>query len=99
MDFQIQSTAAGLRVMLQGRLTFAENGRFRQLLARLEDQAAARVVLDLAGVEFIDSAGLGMLLYPRDSMRRHNGAVSLDAAAGQVARMLDLARMRDLFGA
>ena len=97
MDFQIRSTNAGLRVMLSGRLTFAENGRFRSMLAELQDSAARTVVLDLGAVDFIDSAGLGMLLYTRDTLRRCNGVVTLDAAAGQVDRMLDLTCMRDLF--
>ncbi len=99
MDYQIHSTGSDLRVMLHGRLTFAENGRFRSMLSKLKDSTATKVILDLGDVEFIDSAGLGMLLYTRDAMHRRQGVVVLDAATGQVDRMLDLTRMRDLFGA
>lgn len=97
MDFQMQSSGSSLRVMLHGRLTFAENGRFRALLGQLQDGTATQVVLDLGNVEFIDSAGLGMLLYTRDAVRQRDGEVSLDAASGQVDRMLTLSRMHDLF--
>ncbi|MDO8608000.1 MAG: STAS domain-containing protein [Phaeospirillum sp.] len=99
MDFQTQSTGADLRVMLHGRLTFNENSQFRLVLGRIADSAATKVVFDLGGVDFIDSAGLGMLLYARDTLRQRDGVVTLDAAIGQVDRMLDLARMRDLFKA
>ena len=83
--------------MLHGRLTFAENNRFRTMLGQLHDGAATKVVLDLGKVEFIDSAGLGMLLYTRDAVRQRNGVVSLDGASGQVDRMLTLSRTHDLF--
>jgi anti-anti-sigma factor len=98
MDYQIQSTSSGVTVHLSGRLTFTENTQFRGMLMRLQEHAANAVTLDLGEVEFIDSAGLGMLLYTRDALHQRQGVVSLSAASGQVGRMLDLSRIRDLFG-
>lgn len=98
MDFEFCPTASGLNVALRGRLTFAENGQFRRILGQLGDLAGVpRVVFDLGGVDYIDSAGLGMLLVARDAVAGQKGRLTLDSARGQVARMLDLARFRDLF--
>jgi len=99
MDFDIETTPVGLRTILRGRLTFSENESFRQMLSAVSAAHAdgGRVVLDLRAVTFIDSAGLGLLLHIRDSLHRRGGAVALDGAAGQVGRMLDLARFADLF--
>ena len=99
MDYQIQSSSSGLTVHLSGRLTFSENAQFRRMLLQLQDSTATAVTMDLGAVEFIDSAGLGMLLYTRDTLHQRQGVVSLSAASGQVDRMLELSRMRDLFGA
>ena len=98
MDYQIQSTATGLTVTLSGRLTFTENAQFRAMLMQLQEHSTTAVTLDLGEVEFIDSAGLGMLLYTRDTLHQRQGVVSLSAARGQVGRMLELSRMQDLFG-
>ncbi|CAA7624881.1 STAS domain-containing protein [Magnetospirillum sp. SS-4] len=97
MEFEFNPAAAALRVTLRGRLTFAENPRFRQVLSHIGSRKAKRVVIDLAHVDFIDSAGLGMLMHARDAARRHDGIVTLDAARGQVDRMLGLARLHDVF--
>lgn len=97
MEFEYTPSIAGLRVTLRGRLTFAENPRFRQVLSHIGDRKAQRIVIDLGQVDFIDSAGLGMLIHARDAARRHNGTVTLDAARGQVDRMLGLARLHDVF--
>ena len=98
MDYRILSTSSGLTVSLSGRLTCTENAHFRNMLMELQERAPSAVTLDLGEVEFIDSAGLGMLLYTRDTLHQHQGVVSLSAAKGQVGRMLDLSRIRDLFG-
>ncbi len=84
-------------VSLSGRLTFAENGAFRRVVEGLEHARGDEVVLDLAGVEFIDSAGMGLLLVTRDVMAARGGRVRLRNAAGQVARMLRLAKFGDFF--
>jgi len=99
MDFDIETIPAGLRVILHGRLTFTENEQFRRMLSAVsaEPVAGDLVTLDLGGVAFIDSAGLGLLLHARDSLRLHSASVALAGAAGQVERMLDLARFGELF--
>lgn len=99
MDFEIETTATGLRVILRGRLTFTQNDSFRRMLdAVLASHAVgAAVALDLGGVAFIDSAGLGLLLHTRDRVHRRSGTVTLVGAVAQVERMLTLARFGDLF--
>lgn len=94
-QFEDQSSAA--IVPLSGRLTFAENNSFRTVVEGLEKDGRDHVVLDLAGLEFIDSAGMGLLLVARDLMRARGGSVTLANAGGQVARMLTLAKFGDFF--
>jgi HptB-dependent secretion and biofilm anti anti-sigma factor len=84
-------------IALNGRLTFTENGDFRQMLAGLEQSGAARVVLDLTALDFMDSTGMGMLLVARDLVAGRGGQVALRNAHGQVERMLELAKFDDFF--
>lgn len=95
-DF-IDSTTQAATIALQGRLTFAENGAFRQVVEGLEREGHQQVVFDLAQLDYIDSAGMGMLLVARDVTAARGGAVTLANAGGQVARMLRLARFSDFF--
>jgi anti-anti-sigma factor len=92
MDFHIDNRD----ICIRGRLTFAQNGEFRRVVEALTE-VEGEVVLDLAEVEFIDSAGLGMLLVARDTVLRGNGRLALRHAGGQVGRMLDLAKFGDFF--
>lgn len=86
-----------LTVVLMGRLSFTENEYFRGIVNTIARDGINRVVLDLAGVESVDSAGLGLLLIARDYVVSGRGQVTLANAHGQVERMLDLARFSDFF--
>lgn len=67
-----------LILQLKGRLTFgpednALNDEIRHALAA----GKVRLVIDLAGVDKIDSAALGTLLYARGELRRAGGGLAL----------------------
>ena len=61
----------------KGRLTVgAEAAAFRDKLSSV-GQSGARLVLNLAGVDYIDSTGLGALVMSATSLRKGGGNVKL----------------------
>ncbi|HLT69009.1 MAG TPA: STAS domain-containing protein [Acidimicrobiales bacterium] len=58
--------------------------------AALQEEPPPRLVLDLGGVTFCDSSGLGALLDIRRLADEAGVAVVLRAVSAQVARLLDL---------
>jgi anti-sigma B factor antagonist len=58
---------------------------------------ASRVVLDLAGVTFVDSSGLGALIVTRNSAREGGGSLSLVSPPPVVRRLLGSTRLHDVF--
>jgi anti-sigma B factor antagonist len=65
-------------LQLKGRLTFGQedmvlNDEIRHAIAA----GRVRLVIDLGGVDKIDSAGLGTLLYARAELRRAGGGLTL----------------------
>jgi anti-anti-sigma factor len=58
---------------------------------------ASRVVLDLAGVTFVDSSGLGALIVARNSAREIGGSLSLVSPPPVVRRLLGSTRLHDVF--
>ena len=64
-----------LVLKLEGRLTVgAETTAFRD---RITPLAARNLVLDLAGIDFIDSTGLGALVVCATSLRKNGGNIKL----------------------
>jgi len=81
-------------VEVSGRLALGrESQRIETLVDELSKQGSARVVIDLTGVEYIDSAGIGMLALASGKMKEAGGKLALVAPEGRVLQMLNLTQM------
>lgn len=63
----------------------------------LGDFTGQEVVLDLRGVDFMDSAGLKVLLSQRSRLEESGGVLRLVIAEGPVMRLLELTNVTDAF--
>ncbi|HSK23939.1 MAG TPA: STAS domain-containing protein [Egicoccus sp.] len=61
-------------VEVAGQLDVATAPDFRQVLLEAQYGGASQVVVDVAGVEFVDSMGLGVLIGAHKRARSHDGA-------------------------
>jgi anti-sigma B factor antagonist len=85
-------------LQLKGRLTFGPedillNDEIRHALAARR----VRLVIDLGGVDKIDSAGLGTLLYARAELRRAGGGLALANLKAAHMRVLLVAKLETVF--
>jgi len=93
MDYGIEQRDLEAVVRLRGRLTFNDHARLRALIGEMAQSRATRQVLDLSSLEFVDSAGIGMLLIAREEMVNNSKELILRAATGQVKRVLTVAQI------
>lgn len=93
MDYGIEVRDQEAVVRLRGRLTFNDHVKLRTLIGEMGQNKLKRQVLDLSSLEFVDSAGIGMLLIAREEMDRAAKQFVLRGAAGQVKRVLTVAQI------
>lgn len=96
MDYGIEDKDQETVVRLRGRLTFNDHAKLRALIREMLQTKAKRQVLDLSALEFVDSAGIGMLLIAREEMFNVDKQLILRAAAGQVKRVLTVAQLNKI---
>lgn len=70
---------------------------FQRLLAPHLEPAPAVLLLDLSGVEFMDSSAIGSLITVRNRLLPAGGAVALCAIAPGVAKVLRIADLSKVF--
>ena len=80
-----------------GRFTSADLGDFRELLSRIKESKCDLILIDLKNLDWIDSAGLGMLLLARETAAKSNFELVLRAPQGDVKSLLKLGRFETLF--
>ena len=76
-------------VHLEGDLDLMTTGRVRRDLAPFVDSAPS-LVLDLADVVFIDSAGIGLLLSTRSSLLERGATLEVRNPSSAVRQILDV---------
>ena len=81
-------------VVAVGEIDLASAARVEQALESFVGQP---VVLDLRRVEFMDSAGLKVLLHQRSRIQESGGDLRLVVGNGAVERLLELTGVSDAF--
>jgi anti-sigma B factor antagonist len=61
------------------------------------DTGVRDIVIDLAECSYIDSSGLGSLIYCQSSMRKAGGTLKLARVHGQVLTVMTLTKLADYF--
>lgn len=85
-------------IKLAGRFDFNTHREFRGAYEPLvADAGVTSVTVDFAGVDYLDSSALGMLLMLRDKMGGASKEVTLSGVRGNVKQVLDIANFGKLF--
>lgn len=96
MTFKVDDGADGRRVFLAGEIDLERSPEARKVLL-----AAVRggkpVTVDLADVSYMDSSGIASLVEALQQANTRGVEFALDRVSGQVARILALARLDQVF--
>ncbi|MEI8397043.1 MAG: STAS domain-containing protein [Rhodospirillaceae bacterium] len=92
MDYNVENEGNVARLRLSGQLTFEDHPGFRDVLALAAEMRNGQLVLDLAGLDFIDSSGLGMFALLKEAADNNNITLSMRGARGLVLRLLTLVK-------
>lgn len=97
---QASTTREGSKgiIKLAGRFDFNRHREFRGAYEPLLDDAAIQeVIVDMGGVDYLDSSALGMLLMLKDKVSASKKSVALTNVSGSVRQVLDIANFGKLF--
>jgi len=96
MNYTIHDEDGVRAVELIGQLTFDATDSFREVIDSLGNDHIKTCVLDLKALDFIDSAGLGLLVLAHASAGRAGIALSMRHPGGQVREMIEVAEFHTI---
>ena len=85
-------------VELEGRLDAAASLEFREQLTNAIDDGRVCLVVELSGVDFIDSTGLSVLITALKTANAAGGDVALARPSHAVRSIIELTRLNQVFG-
>ena len=81
-------------VALSGKLALGrESQRIENIVDNLAKKGARKVILDLSKVDYIDSAGIGLLALASGKTKEAGGKLVVVSGSGRVMEMLKLTQM------
>jgi anti-sigma B factor antagonist len=92
------SAAPGRTVVeVSGEIDVYTAPRLREALIGLVDGGNYQLIIDLEGVEFLDSTGLGVLVGGLKRVRAHDGGIDLVCTQGKLLRIFRITGLSKVF--
>ena len=84
-------------VKVVGELDLATAPRLRDVLVDLANHGANHVTVDLAGMDFIDSTGLSVLITALKRMRERGGDLALHSPSAAAMKVFEITGVTSVF--
>jgi anti-sigma B factor antagonist len=85
-------------IEITGRVTLGEGAAvLRDKVHSLLHQGRTKLLLDLSGVDYLDSAGLGEILATFATVRRQSGSLKLLGLTGRIRDLLSITKLLTVF--
>ena len=98
LEVQTRQTEGGVTVVAPtGRLDVAGAPALKDAFGDLSDNGPPKVVIDMEGVSFVDSTGLGSVIAVLKQIRGKQGELRLAAPNQQVRVVLELTTLDQVF--
>ena len=96
-DIQIRQADKVTLVDVSGRLTSFEGQAFREAIQRLLRQGENNIVLNLTGLDYLDSSGIGELVRNYLAVVKKGGAMKVVGLAPKVEEILKITQLYQVF--
>lgn len=99
MDLGLEVSERGQYAVLsvRGEIDFYTAPRFHEALIGLVTEGRRQIVVDLLGVDFLDTTGLGVLIGGLKRVRSHDGELVLVCTTPRVLRVFEATRLTKVF--
>lgn len=82
---------------VDGEINFNSSPDFRKAFLKVLESKAQRVVVNLAGVAYVDSSGLATLVEAHQKIKNSGGRLRLANLTGKVKSLFEITKLEKLF--
>jgi anti-anti-sigma factor len=93
LQVSVESNSGPVRVVLTGELDISSAGKVEEELTRVEAGDPELIVLDLRGLEFMDSSGLRTIVSADSRAREGGRRIAIVRGPAAVQRIFDVTRL------
>ncbi|MCA1830132.1 MAG: STAS domain-containing protein [Actinobacteria bacterium] len=99
VDFSVRDRTEGPWTVIdvEGEVDMFTAPKLRERLVQTVDQGNYRIIVNLQGVSFMDSTGLGTLVGGLKRVKEHDGTLALICSQRPVLRVLTITGLTNVF--
>jgi anti-sigma B factor antagonist len=99
MDLMLNEYATGdtTVIAVSGEIDVYTAPRLREKIISLVEAGRYELIIDLEGVEFLDSTGLGVLVGGLKRVRQHDGGIELVCTQSRILRIFRITGLSRVF--
>jgi len=97
MEITVESQGKVNLLMLKGKLDLANAGKIKETVKGLLEQDRNKILFNMAGVDFINSSGLGALVSMMKDIRLRRGRLTLSDLAPYVSEIFEITQLSNVF--
>lgn len=98
MKIQIRNDADNIELVgLEGDLDFDSSPKLKQEFSKLIEKGAAKILINLRKVSYIDSSGLATFIELFQKLKRHQGKLVLFNLSDAVRNVFEIAKLDSIF--
>jgi anti-sigma B factor antagonist len=97
MELKIRKSQEIYIVDVQGELDLYNAYKLKELLTKMLEKKIERFIINLDEVEYIDSSGIGALIYISSTVKKSNLKLAITNVHGSVQKVMELTKLMDYF--
>ncbi|RMH62858.1 MAG: anti-sigma factor antagonist [Calditrichaeota bacterium] len=98
MEIAVSEQKNAVVIALTGKIMGGpEAGQLNDRINSLIDEKKTNIVIDLAGVEWMNSSGLGILIGTVTTLTKNNGRLVLIHVSERIAHLLKITKLSSVF--
>lgn len=94
MDIQVEALEQQVQLIsLGGEMDLYSSSQVKERVVKLWEQGHKRLIIDLSALSYVDSSGIGVLLYIYTSSQKRGYQAVFSGAHGSVAKVIELTKL------
>ncbi len=97
MKIDVSKSGNGARISISGSMYVEDSASVREKLIALLEEGVYNLTLDLSGLDYVDSSGLGVLISIHKRCLQKGGKMTITGLRGMVEELFKLTRLDLVF--
>jgi anti-sigma B factor antagonist len=97
MELKIRKNQEIYIIDIQGELDLYNSYKLKELLMKMLEKKIERFIINLEEVEYIDSSGIGALIYISSTLKKLSHKLAITNIHGSVKKVIEMTKLMEFF--